>query len=226
MHIPPQWAERVTQAMQRTGAVSVRFRILPVTIEGGHHWEELSTGEGVIVAANHISIIDALYVQLCSPRPLRFFARLWVFGSKFLGPYMAAAGHLPVDPEQPRLSQQMTREALEILRAGGAIGIFPEGDYSAEPRPLRLQNGAGWLSRVSGAPILPVAIHGTAGVLPWYEKSLPRRLQWLRYVLRWQRVRIVIGPPIFPDGRTTDELTEELRAALATQATRARSSCP
>lgn len=222
MHIPPRWAERVTQGAQRTGALLMRLGILPVMIEGGHYWDELCAEKGVVVAANHISIIDALYVQLCSPRPLRFFARLWMFGSKFLGPYMAAAGHLPVDPSQPRLGQQMAYEALEILRAGGAIGIFPEGDYSAQPRPLRLQDGAGWLSRISGAAILPVAIHGTAGVFPWYEKRLPPKLRWLRWTPCWRRVHIVIGPPIFPGGRTTDELTQELATALAAQSERAR----
>lgn len=161
----------------------------------------------VIVAANHIGIVDGPLLLGTAPRPLHILVKQEMFRGP-VGVILRAAGQIPVDRSSGRAALHTARE---VLARGDAVGIFPEGNRgrgdAGEGRA-----GVAWLALQSGAPVVPVAILGTrrtgesAGHIP-----APRRLQ-----------HVVFGAPTTvqrtegTSGRAALEAAHEgLRAALA-----------
>lgn len=122
----------------------------------------------VILAANHIGLLDGPLLYGVSPRP----AHLLVKQAAFRGPVgtlLRWSGQIPVDAEGG--GRAALALGLEVLRRGDVLGIFPEG-HRGRGDASALRGGAVWLALTSGAPVVPVAILGTrrtgrgAGSLP------------------------------------------------------------
>ncbi|QIK83484.1 1-acyl-sn-glycerol-3-phosphate acyltransferase [Sanguibacter sp. HDW7] len=122
----------------------------------------------VILAANHIGLLDGPVLYGASPRP----AHLLVKQSAFRGPVggiLRWSGQIPVDADAG--GRAALALGLEVLRRGDVLGIFPEG-HRGRGDAGALRGGAVWLALTSGAPVVPVAILGTrrtgrgAGSLP------------------------------------------------------------
>ena len=126
----------------------------------------------LIVAANHPnSLVDALLIFRCSDRITRPLGRAPLFERVFLGPVLRALGGIPVyrredDPEATHRNEQMFRSAVDALRGGGAIQIYPEGRSHSEAHlvefrtgtariALQAEQGADW---GLGLSIVPVGI--------------------------------------------------------------------
>ncbi len=156
-------------------------------VEGGEHIPR--TG-GAIIASNHLSIVDSIFLPLILDRPLTFAAKSEYFtgtrpAQRVAGVYMRATKQLRVDRTEARASQNMLNAALGLLRDGELFGIYPEGTRSPDGRLYRGRTGVGWLALNSGLPVIPVAMLGTDRVLP------PGHT-----MLRLHRIRIRIGAPM------------------------------
>lgn len=110
----------------------------------------------VILAANHIGVVDGPLVHGVVRRGTHLLVKQEMFHG-VVGLVLRAAGQIPVDRLNGRPA---LATALAVLRRGGAVGIFPEGNRgrgdAAEARA-----GVAWLAVTSGAPVVPVAVLGT-----------------------------------------------------------------
>ena len=124
----------------------------------------------LIVAANHPnSLVDPLLIFRCSERIVRPLARAPLFSGRFLGPVLRALGAIPVyrrqdDPDEMHRNEEMFSAAVDLLRGGGAVQIFPEGKSHSETRlaafrtgaariALQAEASAGWRLGVSIVPV-------------------------------------------------------------------------
>jgi 1-acyl-sn-glycerol-3-phosphate acyltransferase len=145
---------------------------------------------GAIIASNHLSIVDSVFLPLVLDRPLTFAAKSEYFtgtrpAQRIAGAYLRATKQLRVDRTEARASQSMLNAALGLLKDGELFGLYPEGTRSPDGRLYRGRTGVGWLALNSGVPVIPVAMLGTDRVLP-PGHSVPRL----------HRIRIRIGAPL------------------------------
>ena len=169
--------------------------LVRTTVIGAEH---VPASGGAIMASNHLSVVDSIYLPLMLPRPVTFAAKKEYFTSKrpglrLMGLYMRATGQLSVDREGARAAQEMLEGALDLLRRGELFGIYPEGTRSPDGRLYRARPGVGWLALKSGLPVIPVAMVGTDRILP-SGRVLPRP----------GRIEIRIGKPLTFGGNGVD----------------------
>jgi 1-acyl-sn-glycerol-3-phosphate acyltransferase len=133
--------------------------------------EHIPATGGAILASNHLSIVDSIFLPLMLDRPLTFAAKSEYFTGRgftqrLTGAYMRATRQLSVDRDSSRAAQDMLDAALALLRSGQLFGIYPEGTRSPDGRLYRGRTGVAWLALNSGLPVIPVAMIGTDRVLP------------------------------------------------------------
>src|SRR5690348_11726600 len=160
-------------------------------------WRPQITGEehipptgGAILASNHLSLLDSIFLPFMVSRPVTFAAKSEYFtgtspGQRFAAAYMRATKQLSVDRAGARAAQETLQAALGLLQAGELFGIYPEGTRSPDGRLYRGRTGVGWLALASGMPVIPVAMVGTDRVLP-PGHSIPSL----------RRVSIRVGEPL------------------------------
>jgi len=166
----------------------------------------------LVVASNHLSHLDPPLVANAVGRFIRFIAVDELFGNHLSFDIVTGFfGAIPTDRDGVPL--RALEEAVGHLRGGGTVGVFPEGrrvEYWGETEPKR---GAAWLSWMSGAPLLPVAIHGTQGSLGPVNRGIHRtavRL-WIGEPLRWED----FADRIDPLGAMTDAWRADIDAHLS-----------
>ncbi|MGW5880077.1 lysophospholipid acyltransferase family protein [Nocardiopsis terrae] len=140
----------------------------PQKVEGTHH---VPARGPVILAANHLALIDPLFIGVACPRPVRFIAKQELFDEstlprKALSRVLRALGPLSVDRRPGQSSQEAMNNSLEVINGGEVFGIFPEGTRSPDGRLYKGQTGLAWLALTTGAPVVPVALAGTGRILP------------------------------------------------------------
>lgn len=118
----------------------------------------------VVVAANHFSFVDPVMVGFSLRRPVRYLAVAALFDRHpAFTRLISAYGAVPLRNEGVPL--RAMRLALSHLEGGGTVGIFPEGrrvsDWGDQPG----RRGAAWLAARTGAPVVPVFIHGSQWTL-------------------------------------------------------------
>ena len=133
--------------------------------------EHIPRAGGAIIASNHLSFVDSIFLPLVIDRPLTFAAKSEYFAVRrpshiFVGAYLRATGQLRVDRDGARAAQDMLDAALGLLRSGELFGLYPEGTRSPDGRLYRGRTGVGWLALASGVPVIPAAVIGTDRVLP------------------------------------------------------------
>jgi 1-acyl-sn-glycerol-3-phosphate acyltransferase len=133
--------------------------------------ENIPPTGAAILASNHLSFIDSMYLPLVIGRPVVFPAKAEYFAAK--GPlgrlwaaYLRSTNQLQMDREGARSAQATLEAAVDLLRAGELFGFYPEGTRSPDGRLYRGRSGIGYLALNSGAPVIPVAMMGTRKMLP------------------------------------------------------------
>lgn len=155
------------------------------TLEGA---EELPSSGPLLLVVNHPSDIDPILVALPFRRPLKFMTDAVQFERPFVGWCMRRLGAFAIDRSgRPRAGIE---RALELLDAGEAVVVFPEGDVM-EGTSRRFERGIAFLAAHTGAPLLPLHLTGAELVL--------RGDWWRRLPRGWRdrpHVRLRIGAPL------------------------------
>jgi 1-acyl-sn-glycerol-3-phosphate acyltransferase len=150
---------------RRTAAALLRI-VFRVRVTGVEHLP--STGP-VLVAGNHTGFLDGPVVFVLLPRPSAFLVKSELYDTP-LKRVLEFARQIPVRRGSP--DRTALRRALAVLRAGGVLGVFPEGTRG-EGRLESVQHGIGYLALRAGCPVVPVVCVGTAEALPKGRK-MPR----------------------------------------------------
>lgn len=127
----------------------------------------------VILASNHQSFIDSIFLPLVVRRRVTFVAKAEYFENWKTAWLFRAVGMIPLKREGGSASERALVAAAEVLNAGGVLGIYPEGTRSPDGRLYKGHTGVARLAMQCGAPVVPVAQFGTAEVQPIGAK-LPR----------------------------------------------------
>jgi 1-acyl-sn-glycerol-3-phosphate acyltransferase len=153
----------------------------------------------VILAVNHRSFMDSIFLPLVIRRRVTFVAKAEYFDDKRMAWFFRGVGQIPIRREGGSASERALASATEVLEQGGVFGIYPEGTRSRDGYLHRGHTGVARLALRTGAPIVPVGMIGTDEIQPT-DKKLPR-------VLRTLEIRF--GSPIAIDrysGREHDRL--------------------
>jgi len=134
--------------------------------------DNLPAAGPAIIAPNHFSTLDHFFVAMYLRRRVNFMAKSQLFKGP-LAPVLKHVGAFPVRRGQRDLESIET--ALAILRRGGVVVIYPEGGRSRSTDLAgRAKPGVGLLALASGAPVVPVAIHGSQYARNWKYLQFPR----------------------------------------------------
>ena len=178
-----------------------------VDVDGVEH---LPTVGGAIVAANHRSFMDSVFLALVVDRPVAFLAKAEYFDSRRTAWLFRATGQIPVRRGSPTGARRALDAAQDVLDEGGIVGVFPEGTRSRDGLLHRGNLGPARLALAAGAPIVPVGLVGTEAVQP-PDQRLPRL---------GKRVAVRFGSPLRADPQPENrrihlrELTDELMASI------------
>ena len=171
---------------------------------------------GAIIASNHLSFCDSIFMPLSVRRKVTFVAKAEYFtGSGIKGfltkMFFVSTGTIPVDRSGGRAAQAAIDTGLRILRAGGLFGIYPEGTRSPDGRLYRGKTGVARLALEAGVPVVPVVMLNSDEIQPTGQ-----------IIPNLKRVKIRFGPPLdfsryegmagdrFVERAVTDEIMYEL----------------
>jgi len=159
-----------------------------------------ATGPAVI-APNHESFLDAIILGAAISRDLRFVAKAELWRSRLLAWMLDGLGAIPI--ERSHGDYLAAARVLQALAAGEAVVIFPQGAVRGD---RVWKQGAAHAALMTGAPLLPVRLVGTARALSRGRIGFPR-------------LRVIIGEPIEvarapEDQAAAASLTERLRVAV------------
>ncbi|WP_081744825.1 lysophospholipid acyltransferase family protein [Arthrobacter sp. H14] len=143
-----------------------------------------------ILASNHLSFSDSVFLPVSVSRPVVFLAKSEYFTGKGLKGKLTAAffrltNQLPMDRSGGAASATSLDAGIDVLKKGGLLGIYPEGTRSPDGRLYRGKTGIAKLALATGVPVIPVAMIGTDKVQP-----IGRKIPNIR------RLGIIIGEPI------------------------------
>ncbi|MGV9315745.1 lysophospholipid acyltransferase family protein [Streptomyces sp. NPDC003691] len=185
------------------GAACALFKALDLKIDtqGSEHIPK--TG-GAVLVSNHIGYLDFIFAGLAAlpqKRLVRFMAKESVFRHRIGGPLMRGMKHIPVDRAKGEDAYQY---ALEALRAGEIVGVFPEATISQSFTLKSFKSGAARLAQEAGVPLIPVALWGTQRL---WTKGRPRNLKRSHIP-----VTIRVGEPVeAPVDQYAGAITRRLR---------------
>jgi 1-acyl-sn-glycerol-3-phosphate acyltransferase len=124
----------------------------------------------VIIASNHISFVDSVFIPLLMPRRMVFLAKSDYFRGRGLKGlltrlFFVAIGMLPMDRSGGKASEASLNTGLEVLNEGGVLGIYPEGTRSPDGNLYRGRTGVARMVLEAGVPVIPVAVVDTNKVM-------------------------------------------------------------
>ena len=177
---------------------------------------KIPTQGGVILASNHLSFIDSVFLPLCIDRNMVFLAKSEYFTGKGLKGlltkwFFLGTGMLPMDRSGGKASEAGLNTGLQVLAEGRILGIYPEGTRSPDGKLYRGRTGIARMVLEAKVPVIPVAMIDTEKVMPIGSK-LPKI----------RRIGIIFGEPLdfsrfegFEEDRfilraITDEIVYEL----------------
>ena len=169
-----------------------------------------------VLASNHLSFSDSIFMPLMVPRPVVFLAKSDYFTGRGIKGRLTAGffkltNQLPMDRSGGAASANSLQTGVEVLNGGGLLGIYPEGTRSPDGRLYRGKVGVAKLVLTANVPVIPVAMIGTDKVQP-----IGRRIPSIR------RLGVIFGEPMdfsryqgmaddrFVQRSVTDEIMYEL----------------
>lgn len=136
---------------------------IKIELEGA---ENLDPGKPQVLMANHQGSFDIWAVSTALPVQFRWVVKKELFRIPALGGAMKAAGDISVDRQDPQAALKDLKSAMERIKAGRSIVIFPEGTRTLDGSVGEFKSGGFLLAYQTGAPILPVSIQGSFDIMP------------------------------------------------------------
>jgi 1-acyl-sn-glycerol-3-phosphate acyltransferase len=155
------------------GAMKAMSRFLPqlagvkITVENRHLIDRDRTYVFII---NHVNILDMFAIYQAIPQYTRSLEHVDHFSWPLIGPLISAAGQIPVDPSDPKVTARGLKRATEMLKAGDSLVVLPEGSRTLDGSLGEFYPGAFRLAIKAGVPVAPMAIYG--------GRSVSRRGDW------------------------------------------------
>jgi 1-acyl-sn-glycerol-3-phosphate acyltransferase len=159
----------------------------------------------LILVANHVHVLDPIFLVFSLPRWITFVAKEELFRSLFLRLWLRWAGSLPLQRDSKVIEKQRILEsARKALDEGLILGMFPEGGRSHDGKLRKGKPGSAVIASKTDVPLLPVGVIGTDRI---------HGISWL-----WKRPRIVvkIGKP-FKLPPTNNKMSKSQMQLLTTQ---------
>lgn len=186
------------------GTAKTAFRLLgqQFQMSGTEH---IAGSGGVLLAVNHIGYVDFVYGGLAANkagRRVRFMAKRELFDHKVTGPIMRGCHHIEVDRGA---GEQSMRTAVQFLKAGEAVGIFPEATISRSFELKEFKTGAVRIAAEAGVPLVPVVLWGTHRMM---TKDHDRDFS------RGKTIAIRVAPALHPTGEDPVAETADLRRVM------------
>jgi len=152
--------------------------------------ENVPAAGGAILASNHLSFSDSVFLPLMVPRRVTFLAKSDYFTGRGLkgrakSLFFRGIGQLPLDRSGGKASSAALHTALSMLRRGQLLGLYPEGTRSPDGRLYRGKTGVARMALSAGVPVIPVAMIDTDKMQP------PGTL-----MPKIMRIGVVIGKPL------------------------------
>ncbi|WP_144796756.1 1-acyl-sn-glycerol-3-phosphate acyltransferase [Microbacterium paludicola] len=143
-----------------------------------------------ILASNHLSVSDSIFLPLLIDRPMSFLAKSDYFTGRGLKGwatknFMKATGQIPIDRSGGKASEASLNTGLQVLGRGDLLGIYPEGTRSPDGKLYRGRTGIARMALEAKVPVIPVIMVDTDTAMP-IGRTIPRVV----------RVGIVIGEPL------------------------------
>ena len=138
-----------------------------------------------IFLSNHLSTLDIWVLVPVLPLTTRFVSKRTIFWIPVLGQAMAVAGFIAIDRKDRSKAIRSLGRAVETIRQGASVILFPEGTRSRDGRLASFKRGSFHLALEAGVPIVPVAISGT------FDVVRPRSI-----IVRPGPVRVTFAPPV------------------------------
>lgn len=210
-------SQQISRTYRVVGAI-VRTFLFAVTRRDWRGAEHLATGGGVIVAANHMTLLDPLttaHFLYDNDRAPRILAKSSLFSVPVLGFVLRHTGQIPVYRGSTSARNSLV-DAERALEEGSCVLIFPEGTLTRDPDlwPMAAKTGVARLALATRTPVVPVAQWGVQRILARYGK-LPR-------LVPRKQVHVWAGPPVDltdlydqpPTAEVLREATERVMAAI------------
>jgi 1-acyl-sn-glycerol-3-phosphate acyltransferase len=194
------------------------FRVLDlrINVDGAEHIPR--TG-GAVVASNHISYLDFIFCGFGAQpagRLVRFMAKQEIFAHPIGGPLMRGMHHISVDRSAGLASY---KAALNALKEGEVIGVFPEATVNRAFTVKELKSGSTRMAAAADVPLIPMALWGSQRL---WTKGRPRHL-----TKRHVPISILVGEPMHPTRRDkADLVNDELRKRMTALLDRAQQEYP
>lgn len=152
--------------------------------------ENIPRSGGVILASNHLSFIDSVFLPLVIERRVTFLAKSDYYTARgikgwAIKNFLKAAGMLPIDRSGGKASEASLRTGLGVLAQGEVLGIYPEGTRSPDGKLYRGRTGVARMVLEGNVPVIPVAMVDTEKVMP-----IGKRIPTVR------RIGVIIGEPL------------------------------
>lgn len=164
---------------------------------------------GVLLCPNHVCDADPAVMFVAMPRTAHYMAKAELFDIKFLGTLIRFCNAFPI--KRDSADRSALRQAEELLKAGEAVVVFPEGGGNYENTLQPLQPGAMLIALRARVPVVPVALKNTYYILP-YGETRPRRSP--------VPIEVIFGEPLdlsdlYGKKGATQEATKRLTERLA-----------
>src|SRR5438045_5568408 len=187
------------RALHFFGRPLVRFFYRVHTI-GLEHLPE----RGFLLLPNHITWVDALVLQLASPRPIRYIIDQEFYHKLALKPFLRAVGCIPIDSRKARSA---IRAATEQIAAGEIVCLFPEGQLTRSGTLLRLRRGYELIAQHANAKVVPVWLDRLWGSIFSFQGG--------KFFTKWPkeipyRVTVAFGKSLEANGADIATVREEL----------------
>ena len=152
--------------------------------------ENIPREGGVILASNHLSFIDSVFLPLVIDRRIYFLAKSDYFTGKGLKNkltkhFLLGTGMLPIDRSGGKASEASLNTGLAVLARGEQLGIYPEGTRSPDGRMYRGRTGVARMILEAGVPVIPIAMVDTEKVMPTGRR-----------IPKVARIGIIFGEPL------------------------------
>ena len=152
-----------------------RVALGPAVEVAFHPWveglEHISATGPAIIASNHLSFSDSIFLPIAVPRKITFLAKAEYFlapgiKGKATAAFFRGAGQVPVDRTGGNAGTAAIATGVRLLREGHLLGIYPEGTRSPDGRLYRGKTGVARMALEARVPVIPVGLINTDKVQP------------------------------------------------------------